>query len=350
MFTDIRLQHFRSYSDESLELSDGVNIIVGPNAGGKTTLLEALLLVTRGGSYKAHDIDLIAFDENWARIDAHTNTETRSVKILREGTLAKKQFVIDGRQFARLNQTHSLPVVLFEPDHLQLLTGSPERRRLFLDDLTEQTNPSFSKIRQYYKRALQQRNALLKNSHLATKDQLFVWNIRLSELGGQIARERMKLINDLNEKISNTYSEIADKKHSVRLEYQTRCSTENYDTDLLHKLETKTEIDHARGFTMYGPHRDDMTVILNNHPAQDTASRGETRTLLLALKMRETIILEEARNIRPALLLDDVFSELDGKRRKALTSFLKSYQAFITTTDADVIAKNFAQNSNIIAV
>ena len=110
------------------------------------------------------------------------------------------------------------------------------------------------------------------------------------------------------------------------------------------------DLDFLRGFTAYGPHRDDLQAVLNGHPLQVSASRGETRTMLLTLKVLELQILEEVRGQKPILLLDDVFSELDGARRRALTSYLESYQTFLTTTDADIVIKHFTETSNVIPI
>jgi len=347
MLTDIRLQQFRSYTDTAFELNPGVNIIVGPNASGKTNLLEAILVLARGSSYRADTSDLLQFGQSWARLEAHTaEGQTRTFKLQSSPTLDKK-FEIDNQAATRLTPTKAIPAVLFEPNHLLLLTGSPDLRRTFLDDLIEQTEHGFGTTRRHYRRVLAQRNALLKHNK-ATAEQLFVWNIRLSELGGQIAKQRLALLARLNEKISDLYSELARRPSEVTLGYATRFPLATYESALLHKLEADADLDRLRGFTAAGPHRDDLTVLLDGHPLQDSASRGETRTLVLALKILETQTLEAALSRKPLLLLDDVFSELDGKRREALTEFLKDYQTFITTTDADVIVRHFTEGSSII--
>ncbi|HEX7963747.1 MAG TPA: AAA family ATPase, partial [Candidatus Saccharimonadales bacterium] len=195
MITNLRLQHFRSYDDASFELEGGVNIIVGPNASGKTNLLEAVLVLARGASYRGRDGELVRFGASWARLDAETLEGERVVKLVCESDeRCVKSFVMDGQQLSRLTPQRTLPIVLFEPNHLLLLSGSPELRRSFLDDLIEQTNVRFGPLRRHYKRVLAQRNALLKKQPRDLEQQLFVWNVRLSELGGQIARERAALV------------------------------------------------------------------------------------------------------------------------------------------------------------
>ncbi len=351
MLTDIRLLDFRTYKDAAFELDDGVNIIVGPNASGKTNLLESILMVGRGGSYRAKTAEQIRFGRPWARVEAHAATEgLRAVKLQHAGPRALKSFDIDGKNYKRLPFGKTLPIVLFEPQHLLLLTGPPELRRDFLDDLLAQTTPSFGMVRQAYRRTLQQRNALLKKNSLAARQQLFAWNVRLSELGGQLALPRHRLATELNAQVTKLYQKLSRSKAKIELTYSAHLPIETYASSLLKRLESDTELDLARGFTGSGPHRDDVEIKLNGRKVPETASRGEIRTILLALKLLELRVIEDIRGLKPLLLLDDVFSELDGARRKALTQHLKDYQTFITTTDADVVVHNFAQKCHIIPV
>lgn len=343
------MQHFRSYDDVSYDFDPGVTIIVGPNASGKTNLLEAVLVAAHGSSYRTKDADLVQFEAPWARLDAETPTHSRVVK-LQGSDPVKKSFEIDGKPLVRLLQQRTLPVVLFEPNDLLLLNGSPDLRRTFLDELIEQITPGFANVRKHYRRVLTQRNALLKKNPPNLKEQLFVWNLRLSELGGQIARERHQLIQHFNEYISGLYDSLAGRDNRIELHYLSKFSPETYETSLLRKLEENVELEVMRGFTTYGPHRDDIVALIDGHPMQEAASRGETRTLVLALKILELQLLEEARNEKPILLLDDVFSELDAKRRQALTQFVQTYQTFITTTDADIVADYFATSHKIISL
>lgn len=348
MITDLRLQNFRSYKDASFELSPGVNIVVGPNASGKTNLLESVLVLARGSSYRAKDGELIQFKKPWARIDGHhENSAQRTVKITAEP--GGKTLEVDGKVFKRLNLHHTLPVVLFEPNHLQLFVGGPERRRDYLDDLLEQTTPGYSVLRRQYGRALAQRNNLLKNGRAGLNTQIFPWNIRLSQLAGQVVRARSQLVANINKDLGRLYKELSKSRNRVVAEYASRWPAEAYESHYLKKLETSLEEDQARGFTSTGPHREDLTVLLDGHPAQVVASRGEVRTVVLALKVVELRLLQSARDGQtPLLLLDDVFSELDGARRHALTDYLAPYQTFITTTDADLVTKTFAGKTNII--
>jgi DNA replication and repair protein RecF len=348
MINNIRLQNFRSYADASFEFDPGVNIIVGPNASGKTNILEAVLVLSTGSSYRARDAELIRYDAPWTRLDADTPNGARVVKFQPgNGLKGLKSFEVEGQSLTRLTQNRTLPVVLFEPDHLQLLSGSPDLRRTFLDDLIEQVVPGYSATRRHYKRVLGHRNALLKRQPRDLREQLFVWNLRLSELGGKIVRERTQLTGRFSANLSELYTSLAGQDHEVSLEYVTQFPKQDYESALLKKLESSTELDIARGFTAYGPHREDISLMIDGHPVSDTASRGETRTLVLALKVLELRLLTELRGTTPLLLLDDVFSELDGRRRQALTSYVSDYQTFITTTDADVVIQHFTSSTII---
>jgi DNA replication and repair protein RecF len=351
MITEIHLQDFRSYKNDSFEFSPGVNIIVGPNASGKTNLLESILVMARGSSYRVSDMDLVAFGESRTRLETHTDTnDNRIVKIECQDGRAQKQFKINDQLLKRLSLQKTLPVVIFEPNHLRLLIGSPEARRQFIDDLLEQVQVGFGAVRRRYRRTLNQRNALLKQKDHNLSDQLFVWDVRLSETAAQIVEARSWIIEEIDKKLEPLYKTLAQTKVKAGISYNSLAPAEHYATSLLKKLESHRTEDIERGFTAYGPHREDILLSLDDHLIQVTASRGETRTLLLAIKMVEAILLEESRNLRPLLLLDDVFSELDGGRRQALTGFLQPYQTFITTTDADVVIQHFTESCHLIPI
>lgn len=351
MISSIRLQNFRSFKDASFEFNEGVNIIIGPNASGKTNIIEGLVYICAGGPFRAHDKENIRKKTTWARLDAATEAnQTRTVTLKVVDQTIAKEFVINDESKKRLPFTDTIPVVLFEPDNLQQLTTSPERRRSFIDTILGQVDADFKRQQREYGRVLAQRNRLLKNGLTVARQTIFAWNIRLSELGGQIVAKRLELLDQLNQGLGGSYSQLASKKHRVLLAYQSALPHTQYASELLKNLELLLETDVVRGFTSVGPHRDDIEITIDNTPIQNHASRGETRTTLLALKIQETTLLEQARGQKPLLLLDDVFSELDGSRRQALTTFTKAYQSFITTTDADVVGKKFAKHARLISL
>lgn len=346
---NIRLQNFRSYTDDSFEVDPGVNIIVGPNASGKTNILEAILVNCLGSSYRAKDVELVRFEQPWSRIDVRTDQGVRTVKlVVNPNESVTKDFIIQDQPFKRLSINKTVPVVLFEPNHLQLMTGPPDLRREFMDDLLEQLVGGYATTRRQYRRALAQRNRLLKLEKEQIGTQLFAWNIRLSQLAAEVVKHRLTLLERLSAGLETLYRELSNTDAEVSLTYSSNCNQQQYGSDMLHKLEAHTEQDFVRGFTAYGPHRDDMTIMLKNKSLLEAASRGETRTMLLALKIQEMKLIEETRLQKPLLLLDDVFGELDGTRRRALTEVLKNYQTFITTTDADVVVEHFLGKCNVI--
>lgn len=346
MISDLHLQQYRSYHDATFEFGKGVNIIVGPNASGKTNLIEALLVLARGSSYRVVDGDLVGFDSPWFRLAATNEVgDERIVKYTAEPR--EKTLVIADKSYKRWPQDKLLPVVLFEPNHLQLLHGSPELRRTYLDDILEQTIPSYSATRRHYKRTLTQRNTLLKRAKKPVQQELFPWNLRLSELGAVMARARHELVQEFNTEIQKLYTEISETNTAVSLAYTPRFPVDSYETTMLHTLEERLSDDILRGYTTSGPHREDMVVLFGENHASQVASRGETRTLILALKVLELEKIESRNVLQPILLLDDVFSELDGVRRRALTTHLQKYQTFLTTTDADIATRHFTDSTII---
>lgn len=346
MINNIRIQQFRSYRDSTFEFNGGVNIVVGPNASGKTNLLEAVLVLCRGSSYRATDRDLVRHGGQWAMLNGFAQDKERAVKIKIQRETVGKEYTDGGTTLKRLPLARTIPAVVFEPNHLQLLTESPDMRRNFLDDVIEQILPTYGELRRQYRRTLSQRNRLLKQDFLP--DQLFVWNVRLSELGGQIAEQRGAFVDAHRADLSKLYNTLAGKRLKIDMVYQTKLNPRAYGSAMLKELEARTEVDRGRGFTTIGPHRDDLVLLISGYPLAASASRGETRTMLLALKLLEVQAVEKARGTKPILLLDDVFSELDGARRRALTEHLRNHQTFITTTDADTVVRHFMDRCNII--
>jgi len=346
MITDITLKHFRSYSDNSFKFSPEVNIIIGPNASGKTNLLEAILVACEGKSYRVGDRELIEFKQDGARIEMHTDKNDTRVVFL-DSLTNKKTYKINNESLLRLSIQKRIPTVLFEPNNLSMLSGPADLRRQFLDDLLEKTKPGYASLRRSYRRTLAQRNNLLKRGDDLEKDQLFAWDIRLCDQGEQIAKYRYELSQEINERIESVYKNISGSKAEIIFSYETIVPIAGYGTSLLHKLEDHVKEDRERGFTAYGPHREDIALSINDHPLQATASRGEVRSMVLTCKIIEAILLEEIYDIKPLLLFDDVFSELDYKRRGKLTDFISSHQSFITTTEID---KELKKGTNIIQI
>lgn len=350
-YKNLKLQGFRSYDTHAVALNPGVTIVVGPNGSGKTNLLEALYLISTGTSFRAADRDLVKRGAEWFRVEAQYDDDERVLTYSLVDTASPKHFSLDGIKRVRLSYQQKIPVVLFEPDHLRLLSGSPAARRDYLDSVLSRLQPDFARARSQFERALLQRNNILRHAERrsqALDDQLFVWNIKLSELAENIAERRLGLIAFMNEHIDELYSHIADAPSKVHLEYETTLSTSGYKAAMLRQLDTQLERDIIRGFTSVGLHRDDFALHLNGARSDVTASRGEMRSLLLTLKMIELNLLSEQHTHTPLLLLDDVFSELDAVRRRTLATLARPYQTIITTTDADIVKDYFGDDVAII--
>jgi DNA replication and repair protein RecF len=345
MLQTLELANVRSYKNGLFQFSDSVNIIVGPNASGKTNLLEAIHMVCKGEAFKSDDANMINHDSEWARIDCQHDDHKIVVKLKK--TPLSKTFIFDDLDKKRFPVDKNIPVVLFEPTHLLLLGGEPERRRSYIDNLLTQTVAGYGALLKSYKRIVSQRNRLLKQETISP-EHLFVWDVQLSDIAGKVVDQRVKYTDFLHEQLTENYQSVSGNEEKLNITYESKISGEHYANELLKKLKHDFALDKVRGYTGAGPHRDDLKITIEGHDVRDSASRGETRSIVLALKMAELNVLEQKTGKRPLLLLDDVFSELDGKRRRTLSQTLQKYQTFITTTDADVVIEHFSKSCNII--
>jgi DNA replication and repair protein RecF len=260
------------------------------------------------------------------------------IHVTPEGKLAK-QFVIGSSESVRLPAKDRLPVVLFEPDELRLLSSSPQRRRDFIDGIIARLSPTYATVLSRFARTLLQRNELLKQQEAMDQtdwqNHLFAWDVKLAELSASIIKARINFIVHSNEHLSRLYSNLAGADHHVTARYigPFTVADDSLQQALLQRLESSRQSDARHGYTSVGPHRDDVELLLDNHPAQETASRGEMRTIMLAFKLLEVELQEHHSGQKPLILLDDVFSELDITREIQLVKTLKNYQTIITATD-----------------
>jgi DNA replication and repair protein RecF len=338
MFKNIKLANFRSYKNAFFTFSPEVTVIFGPNGSGKTNILEALYVLAKGTSFRGTDEELLQFNKPWWRIDAVIGEDERSIRFDPSKPQAKKQVIQNEVMRLRMTPQLKLPVVLFEPEDLRLLSGSPSRRRAYIDGFISQYEPTYSTHLHRYERALKQRNNLLKQVSLKN-DELFVWDMTLSEHGAHIIHKRFEYIDLINKHITKQYDAISDTKDKILVAYAhhgPRQKLGHYQHWLLAQLDAHQDRDRMLGFTSVGPHRDDLEVSINGHAAGSSASRGETRSIVLALKLIEIDLLKKTSDRTPLLLLDDVFSELDETRREALTKHTGYIQTVITTTSADI--------------
>jgi len=327
---NLQVQHLRSHDAFMIEFSPEVTIITGANGSGKTSLLEAIYISLQGTSFKGSDNDVLKKDAPWWRIDiSFDDTDNRVVKFDPEKATSRKQFIIDSKTTARIPAKLKYPVVLFEPEDLRLLHGSPARRRQFIDRFISQLNPLYGPTLRKYERSLKQRNNLLKNE-LISNDELFAWNISLAEHGAFVIEQRIAFIEQINQNLGALYQEIAGTHDEVSIHYS-HTFVGDIKQKLLNELHGHLERDRYLGNTSVGPHRHDVIFQINNSPALSVASRGEVRTIVLALKFLEVEIIEQLIDKQPIILLDDVFSELDASRQQLLTSQLKGHQIIITS-------------------
>lgn len=335
---NLRVVNFRNYEDKLVGLNSKLEMIVGPNGIGKTNILEAIHLICEGGSFRLKkDLQLVKNGQEWARIEANFDLdgkkEKRVFKLSVSGDKISKKLEIDGVN--RIASRHLLPVVVFEPDQMRMITEGPELRRAYLDARISFLDFEYAKQIADYKRVVAQRNRLLKQIKKgeARKEDLFIWHVKLSELAAPIVAARKKYLAELNDKLENDYRKISKGKDNLSVEYLPsfyKESSAKLSSELFNKLEADVEIDIQTGFTRRGPHRDDWEIILNNQSAATGASRGEIRTIVLSLKLYEFEHLREGFGITPLVLLDDVMSELDKSRRKELLEFFSEAQVVMS--------------------
>lgn len=333
--TRISLTNFRSYTDRSFSFDPNVTLIVGPNGSGKTNILEALYVLATTRSFRARDEALVQQGSDLLRIIAASPESEYSFGYQRQPTIAKR-VSHDGVKKSLRSHVGTIPVVLFEPGDLQLLAGPPSGRRAYIDTILCQTDPEYLQALNEYKRALRQRNALLREHAQVSADMLFAWNVQLAGPAIILRAKRQEFVAYLQQRLPSLYASIAGKSHELDIQYLPNPEiTVKDEPTLLEKLESVLNRDVGAGFTTVGPHRDDLMVVFDSHPIDTRASRGEHRSVVLALKLAELEYQSEFALARPIFMLDDVFSELDSYRRGFLLKTIGDYQTIVTTTEAD---------------
>ncbi|MBQ6461343.1 DNA replication and repair protein RecF [Candidatus Saccharibacteria bacterium] len=324
----ISLTNFRNHSEYHLDCNKDTTLILGKNGCGKTSVLEAIYILTRGKSFRSVDSEIIKHDADFYRIEIEYYNGEKSTATF-DGK--NKTFIILDKKTHRLPKKNKYPIILFLPSDLNLIGGSPSRHRDYFDRLFGQVSEEYNNLISKYNKALHQRNELLKTENLSTSD-LFPWNLLLTKYGVRIFTLRQEFTEKINQTLNQTYSSIAKNDDEITLHYKTEVKkdTENF---YLNMLEQNFHKDLYLGHTNFGVHRDDFEFFFNNRLADGSASRGETRSIILALKFVEANLIYEKLHQKPIVLLDDVFSELDNARRKCLIKNFKDHQVIITSVE-----------------
>jgi len=343
----IKILDLRSYTSLEAEFGSGPQLIVGPNAAGKTTLLEAIVLLAWGRSHRTStDAELVRWGSELARIEGLAGAETVEVALVRPvgATGARKRIRVNGVARRAVGLVGLLRTVVFAPEEMLLVAGSPGLRRTALDQLATQRSAAYGRDLATYGRTLQQRNSLLRaiREEQAGRDELRFWDAAFLDAGGAIVAERLRLLEDLANPLAQAHAEIApDEADATRLavSYATNAPAlpgESARDALARRLAETADKEVWNGSTLVGPHRDDLVFTLDGRDMSGFASRGQQRTAILAFKLAELDLLTEQDGRPPLLLLDDVFSELDPDRRSHLVRRIAALpQAFVTTTTLD---------------
>lgn len=329
----VKLNNFRSHESFALECQDQTTTIIGENGCGKTSILEAIYEAMRGKSFRAVDKEIVRRGAEFYRVELEY-CDGRKTVVVFDGQ--KKEFLAEDKKSRRLLKKSQYPIVLFEPDDLHLVGASPTSRRSYFDRVFGQLSENYNSSLAKYNKALRQRNELLKDEFVRPED-LFSWDILLVKYGTEIAELREKYVQKINQRFTEVYHSIADNEDEVNLDYISEITTES---DFLTKLEQSFQRDSLLGHTSFGIHHDNYDFIFNQVKADGSASRGEVRSSVLALKFIEAEMILQVLGKRPVVLLDDVFSELDDTRQQCLVKNFTDNQVILTSVASGELSCN----------
>ncbi len=340
----LTLKNFRNYSEETIEFSPRTNLIYGNNAEGKTNILEAVYLAATGRSHRAKtDAQMVKFDEEYARVALEFADKNRDYKIV-IGLLPgnRKSVRINDVPINKLSVlVNYLNVVMFSPEDLELIKGSPRMRRQFMDTSISSLSPRYLSELVTYHKVLSQKNNLLRTARLGNKkaaDNIDVWNIQLAAAGVRIMKERKSFLEGLSKAAMPIHRDIAQSE--LRIEYSPSFETEilespNPEMSYLARLEEVKQREIENGSALYGIQRDEIRFFIDDNEAKIYASQGQQRTIVLCMKLALTEYIKRRRDEYPVLLFDDIMSELDEKHRLYLAERIRDKQVLLTCTDRE---------------
>lgn len=341
----LTIEHFRNYTYAQVDLSPGLNLVLGDNAQGKTNFLEAVYYISRGRSFKSvRENDIIQFGEESGKLLAQIDRQGRKRKVEVDFARGKKRsYRINDIPVNRQREIrHQFDAVIFAPEDLNLIKGSPNERRRFMDDLIEAIRPSYRTQLQKYNRILFQRNQLLKKGQRGRyfHQQLDALDAQLVRSGGEITLLRAQHVDLLQKLAGPIHKKITQDAEVLKLIYQTSLDPQgDVATMYAQALSKAREKDMARKQTTRGPHRDDLLIEASGLLLKDFGSQGQQRTAALTLRIAELELLEYYHGSSPILLLDDVFSELDDHRSAFIVSYIEGRQTLVTANTADSLKK-----------
>ena len=333
------LNNYRNYSYGEFNVSNGINVLTGGNAQGKTNCAEAIFYLCTGYSPKAtKDKQVIKYGEKSATIKGVANATYGKVSVeITFNERGRKDIKVNGAKVSKMGEfIGSINSVFFNPNELKLIKESPEDRRRFMDISLSQMSKSYFYALQKYNNVLSQRNNLLKSDD---KELIFetlpFWDIKLCEYASKIISERQKFIQKLLPICKAKHSILTDGQEDIEVTLECAFSgtEEEITASLLDELKSRYEKDIILGYTTIGPHRDDLKIKVNGEDVKVYGSQGQQRTCALSLKLAELEIFKQTFNEYPLLILDDAFSELDKNRRSQLLKVTKGIQTIITCTE-----------------
>lgn len=351
--SSLSLTNFRNYTKEKIEFSPHTNVIYGDNAQGKTNILEAVYIFSQGRSHRAKtDRELIRFGEDFSKLALEFHDSERDYKaVLQLIKQGKKNIKINGVQITRLSMLMNyLNVVMFSPEDLDLVKGSPSARRRFIDSSVSQLYPRYLTSLIDYHKALGQKNSLLKSlksKGVKSDAMLSVWNEQLAAEAEKIIKYRTEFVKLIDGFSSVIQSEIS--KETLKITYSPGARCDAWDKTAIYdyfERNQRREIEFASA--QVGIQRDDLSIFVNGREARLYGSQGQQRTAALSMKIAQADYIENSKNEYPVLLLDDIMSELDAHRREYLAKKIRGKQVLITSTDTDL--KYSTDNTRLIHI